>query len=236
MDAKPPEEQPDPAAPPAAPSARTAIEFLDLPKRPWLRIWTHPRQTIRAIVDFNPWHWVIALSMVRAFAWGLSLAWGKRFWDDASPWAAFLMGAIAAAGFGVAYLFAEGAVLTWTGRWFSGKAPPAHVRAAMAWSSVPDILALPLRIPEFLLFGYTSLVDTTARLEAAPILFLPMCCISTLYLIASAWSLVLMVSCVAEVHRFSNCRALASIIVGTIIEAVPIVLVAILVSRLRLAP
>ncbi len=112
-----------------------------------------------------------------------------------------------------------------------------QVRAAIAWSSVPLIWALPLWIPELALFGQDLFTKATPRLDANPLLAVALIGFGLVELIIGIWAIVVFLKCLGQVQGFSAWRALgnallAFLIVFTVI-LIPILLIGGLVAWLR---
>ena len=70
------------------------------------------------------------------------LSWSLLFWTAT-------LGPI----IGLAGLYIVSWLIGLTGKWFGGQALPSDIRAALAWSSVPIIWLLVLRIPELIILA-----------------------------------------------------------------------------------
>jgi len=195
-------------------TGRTTAEFLKRPRRPLLRIWRHPRETIREIIDHDPHYWVLGLAAMSGLAEGLREAWmgGTSRVTPSVPLLVFT--AVAGIVISVAYLYVRGGMVTLASRWLGSRAPAAHVRAASAWASVPMTAALLARLPQYLVFGFASMQDAMAAAQATPLLLPPLCLITTIDLVAAVWALVLAIACLSEVQGFTVARCFASLLLA----------------------
>lgn len=94
----------------------------------------------------------------------------------------------------------------------------------MAWSEVTSIVGLALWIPQRALFGNELFTKQTPRIEANPYLALAFLPFLFAGLALGVWHYVILVKCLAEVHRFSSWRALGAILLPALIIAVPLVI------------
>jgi hypothetical protein len=197
------------------------VTILDYP---WIAIWMSPRETIKKIVDRDPTHQVImlgalsgALVMLNSL---LSAALGFTPTPLPAPLVPYLpiltfaspfIGAV----FGIVGLYATAFVMDWAGRVLGGVGNAVTVRAAVAWSEVPQIcLAVAMLL---ILLGtgvwqalVPSLPDPNAAAAAAAAAANPFTVTRGIEAIISIWSFILMLHCVGAVHRFSAWRALAA--------------------------
>jgi hypothetical protein len=172
------------------PRRHSSTVALPPDSNPWLTIWTQPRRTIRGIVDSDPRRGVLLLALLGGIATA-AVGWSS---PNPVPLAVALgAGAI----LGVPTLYLIGALVRWTGRWLGGEASQVEVRAAMAWSRVPLILALPaaVSLDILILQGVSSpLVVLLARLRPS----------------IQMWEFAVFLKCLGEVHNFSDRRALGA--------------------------
>jgi len=192
---------------------------LSIPK-PWLTIWLSPRKTIRRIVDTNPEYMVIPLAVFSGVYRVLDRA-SKQGLGDSFPltWILVLalLGGLVG---GVISLYLTAALFRWTGSWLGGQATSKEVRCAVAWSSIPDVLLLVAFIPAILVFGqnwFTSSAEWLSPQGALAILT----CSASIGIPVTIWRIIMLVKCLAEVHRFSAWRALAALVLGVVIVVGP---------------
>ncbi len=142
------------------------VMFGFLTMNPWTSIWLKPRATIQQIVDSNPTRWVLLLAAMTGFSSALDQASLKSLGDKYEMPVIFVMAAIAGPICGIIALYIGGALLRWTGAWIGGQGSAQHIRAAVAWSSVPYIWGLLLWIPAVLLFGNELFTIETPEMDA----------------------------------------------------------------------
>lgn len=193
---------------------------------PWTTIWTRPRATIRRIVETDVRYQVTFLALLSG-----ALIWLERRWSNPSAAAAFpllvvtavILGAI----LGIVELYVNGALLKWAGAALGGVASYAEVRAALAWSRVPVIVAVSIGILAILLgsSGPTLGADSESSGSGASVLLMHAALVF--------WGFIVMLKCVGEVHRFSAWRALGSILLIAATIAAALVAIALLFGGLE---
>jgi hypothetical protein len=124
----------------------------------------------------------------------------------------------------------------WIGSRFGGQASPVEVRAAFAWSSVPNIWSQILWIPQLALFGKELFTSATPKIAANPFLALVLLGFLGVQLVIAIWAFVVLLICLSEVHRFSIWKALATIVVSGLAIFVPLFCILVLLSGLTITP
>jgi Yip1 domain len=186
---------------------------------PWATIWTRPRATIRRIVETDVGYQVTFLAILSG-----ALIWLERRWSNPSTAAAFPMlvviAVIVGAVLGIIELYVNGALLKWAGAALGGVGSYAEVRAALAWSRVPVIVAVSIGVLAILLGTDGPMLGAESSGSGTSLLLLHGALVM--------WGFVVMLKCVGEVHRFSAWRALGSILliaVGLVLIVVVTLLV-----------
>jgi hypothetical protein len=206
-------------------------------ENPFLTIWTRPRATIRGIVNTDPRRYVVPLAMAGGIVHTLERAFGRNT-GDTLPLATILLFVVLLGPLsGLIGLHLLGWILGVTGRWIGGRATWEEVRAAVGWSNVPVLAAGPILIVELGAFGRDLFTRDTPALASNPTFGLILLTCGLLHLILALWSFVVLLKCVAEVHRFSAWAALGSLILAVLffiaLFAVIAVLVALVVVGVR---
>jgi hypothetical protein len=175
---------------------------------PWLAIWTRPRETIRSIVATDPKSFFYLLALIYGFPTVLQLAQNGSLGETFPIWAIFTGGIAVAAVIGWIGLSILSGLLFWTGKWIGGKAPYLHVRAAMAWTSVPSIVSCAVWVILGLLFGQQLFMrqfpDTP--IVGNVLLFFFFAFIAQF--IAGIWGFIMGLKALGEVQGFSAWKAL----------------------------
>ncbi len=223
-------------------SAAIALE------NPYLGIFVRPRTTIRRIVDANPRDRVIAIVVAAAVFGSASWFFGNSAAHSANTSGAHILNPrtsqiirtvflLLSPLFGITLLYIQGALLSWSGGLLGGAAKSIDVRAAIAWSRIPNIASYILYLPAVAL-GLVVPLQMGARPSLHELVrhFFEL---GGIFVVLGIWELVVFLSCIAEVHRFSIWRALGSwliallSIIGAIVAAgVVIVIIALSVMFL----
>lgn len=127
-------------------------------------------------------------------------------------------------------VYLMGGLLYWTGKRFGGKAPVEHLRAAYAWSWIPNIYMLPFWLIQLVIFGTEMFTSTTTKLEANPSLAIMLIGFTFANVVTGLLSFIFIIISVSEVQGFSNWRAFGSIVVSLLIFLVPLFCVLAFVS------
>lgn len=202
---------------------------------PFFSIWVRPRRTMRAIIDSNPRRLVLALAALSGFGSALDNASTSSIGDgnDLPVVAIVAICAVAGGSGGILTLYIGGFVMKWAGRPLGGRATQVEVRAALAWSTVPLIWALPLWVLELALAGREMFTTATPTLDTNPLRAVLLVLVVLLEVVLGIWSFVLFLKCLGEVHGFSAWKSLAAVLLAALaillvalIVALPIALVA----------
>jgi len=185
---------------------------------PWTTIWTRPRATIRRIVETDVRYQVTFLAILSG-----ALIWLERRWSNPSPAAAFpilvVIAVIIGALLGIVELYINGILLKWAGAALGGVGTYAEVRAALAWSRVPVIVAMSIGILAILLGTHGPQLGGAVSGSGASV--------TLLHAVLVLWGFVVMLKCLGEVHRFSAWRALGAMLL--LIFSIMLVVIAVVV-------
>ncbi|MFO0913763.1 MAG: Yip1 family protein [Pirellulales bacterium] len=228
---------PNPYAPPVAVSTESdsvvretvlAHEF-----KPFRTIWTRPRDTVRQIIAVNPELHVVLLVCLAGIGESLDRSSGRNAGDQMPLWA--IIGAACVGGplGGLLSLWVGSHLIRISGKWIGGAASRQHIKTAIAWASVPAVFALPLWIPNLLLFGAEMFTEATPSLDAQPILWIPFLGIMFVEIVLSVWAFVLLCNTVAEVQGFRSAwRGFGNIVLAGAAIVVPLLAIAAVASLL----
>jgi hypothetical protein len=111
---------------------------------PWTSMWLQPRATIRQIVTEDPEEGVLVLALLSSIPSVLGQIFEWSSGDDLPTLVRRALTIALLVLITVGCLFLGARLLRWTGSWFGGTANLKELRAAIAWSSVPALWALPL--------------------------------------------------------------------------------------------
>lgn len=177
---------------------------------PWLTMWGQPRSTVRAIVHNRPRYGLLYLASVFALQ---SFFFYANWWSlglNAHYSGLLFLGIVLSPLAGCIWLYFMGWVYSFTGRWCGGRAPGAHIRAALAWSKIPTSLNILLWFVLAVLNPERVFIQDSG---GAPSLF-----INFIYLILGAWSIVLLIQSLRELQAFSILRSLINILIASLVS------------------
>jgi hypothetical protein len=194
------------------------VNILDYP---WIAIWMSPRETIRKIVNRDPTHQVIMLGALAGALAMINSLLGAALGFMPTPLPASLVpylplltfaSPFLGAAFGIAGLYISAFVFEWSGRVLGGAGTSQTVRAAVAWSEVPQIcLAIVILL---ILLGtgvwqaiVPSMPDPNGASAAGQFTLT-----RGVEAIISIWSFIVFLHCLGQVHRFSAWRALGAVV------------------------
>lgn len=184
---------------------------------PWVKMWVDPRETIRAIVNYNPHFRFGVLSVIYGlpamFHMAQNLSLGTQF-----PISVILIGALAFAFiFGMIGISVASALLFWTGKWLGGQASFLELRAAVSWANVTNLVPIFLWVILTIIYGSNIFIgqfmqNLIAQQDLAtvfPFFFIQM--------VVAVWSLVILFKAIGEVQGFSAWKALLNALIPFII-------------------
>jgi hypothetical protein len=186
---------------------------------PWVAIWMSPRETIMKIVNRDPTHQVIMLGALAGGLTMLNFFLGAALNFTPTPPPARLVPYLPG-------LYIGAFLIDWSGRALGGVGNAVTVRAAVAWSQVPQICFSAAMLLILLGIGVwqaviPSLPDPNAATGAAAN---QLTLTRGVESIISIWSFILMLHCVGAVHRFSAWRALGAFLLpGAVFAGILIV-------------
>jgi hypothetical protein len=178
---------------------------------PWREVWLHPRNTIKALLKYDPKYMVLPLAVLAGIA---NNALDFESMDAIVGGSSFIGSAFVAALLGIVSLYVSGFLLSLTGRWINGKANALKLRAAIAWAGVPVVASILLFIPLFFTLNSDSM-----GLHGLSII---------VFMILGVWSLVLQVGMISEIQKFSIWKAILNIILAGIVILIPLLILAVL--------
>ncbi|WP_338553477.1 YIP1 family protein [Paenibacillus sp. KS-LC4] len=185
----------------------------------WLRVWVHPRQTIRHFLNHPAPFWPLVViasfsGLFQILDTGAEFAWGHYLYLGII----LLLAIVAGGALGIGGLFLSSVLYKWVGSWFGGTASRQQLYIAFARGVLaPSVLIGLLWIPKLLLFGKGAFTDSPAMYASglASALNLPGGLLTALqWLLAiikiglTIWMSIIMLHAVGEAHQFSAWRAL----------------------------
>jgi signal peptidase I len=137
------------------------------PRAPWLTVWTRPRDTISAVLAGDPRRHVLLLGALGGIAIALIHLFDAGAGTELVEWRSAAIIAVAGALIGIVVLYFNALLLRWSGLLFGGRASQVQLRAVVAWSMLPKILALVLCVCVLAWARYVAGAALPATLAAA---------------------------------------------------------------------
>jgi hypothetical protein len=198
---------------------------------PWRTAWLQPRETIQWIVAKNPELHVLLLAGLSGVSRGIERSSYNNSGDDLSLIMIIGLALVFGALFGILGLWIGCYLISFSGKWLGGEGDEENIRAAMAWASVPTMVALALWIPNLWFFGIDMFTEEMPTLDAQPLLVIPYLIISLTQFVLAIWSIVLLCKMIAQVQGFvSAWKGLANLVLAMAVIVVPILMLIMIVS------
>ena len=184
---------------------------------PWFKMWTRPRETIRAIVKANPNFRLVWLSLVYSlpsmFYVAQKLSWGA----SVNFWLILGVCALLAIPIGFIGFCLNSFLLMLTGKLLKGKGSFKDIRAAFAWSSVPNVVNIALWVLLFIAFGSHVFLHNFPSMLYAGVHGAILQGALILQLVVAIWMLVIFLHALGEVQGFSAWMALLNVVLALIL-------------------
>lgn len=190
------------------------------PIYPWLTIWVRPRETMRKILDTNPYRLIIWFALLWGVLGSISLL--NQLWTHYTHRPEFrtlpyilisLFGSILIA---LLVLYLGGWLYKLTGSWIGGKGTFVEIKCAVGWSFYPFIITSILGLLVFATMGIPWLTAIFGLLQLA----------------ALVWSFIIFLFLLAEAHKFSVLRALGTILIAYALVFAALMILGLLVPLL----
>ena len=192
---------------------------------PWLDIWLEPRATIRQIISFDPKYRFILLSWIYGLPMALNFAQSSSLIESLPLWAILIAALVISPFIGALGITVGALLLTWTGKWIGGKGAFNHVRAAVAWSNVPNVVTIALWVVLLAVFGNqvfsNGFSDAAFVGYQAGVIFIAFLVES----IVTIWGFIILLHTLGEVQGFSAWKALLNVVIPLVIIVAAIWLV-----------
>lgn len=188
-------------------------EGQNSPSNPWLNIWIKPKQTIREVVNSDERKGFVSLCVIYGIPLALNVIQNLFIADTVPVWALLIAALVLSPFLGMAGIYVLSWLLHVSGRWIGGGATRAQVRAAVAWSNVPNVVSIVVWGALLLMFRGLVFGREFSQMPLvgyqAGILFLLM----LIEMVASVWGFVLLLNTLAEVQKFSLWRAFFNVVI-----------------------
>lgn len=214
------------ATPIVPPKESDADASSELEMKPFRTIWLHPRETVRRIIAVDPKLDVLLLVCLAGIGQMLDRA-SHHNLGDQMPTAMIVCVTITLGPLGGLFsLWLGSHLLCLSGAWMGSIGDRENLKTAMAWASVPSLLAWSFWIPKLVVFGPELFTKETPRLDSQPILLVAFFAVTFAEIVLSVWSLVLFCNTIAEVQGFRSAwRGLGNILLAGAFLLVPLTLI-----------
>lgn len=205
-----------------------------MPSNPLKTIWTSPRETIRRIVSENPELHVVLLTCLSGVGQVLDRASMRDAGDILPVPAIFAVACLLGPLSGLFSLWILSHLCRLAGTWMGGTATREHIKAAIAWASVPVVFSLALWIPQLALFGSELFTAETPGIDSQSLpLTVVFVGLGVAELVLGVWTIVLLCHTLAEVQGYSSAwRGLGNIVLAIVIVAIPLAMLGITIAYL----
>ena len=200
------------------------------PINPWSDIWFKPRQTIRHIVETNPYRSVLLLALLGSVGQTLGVFSAQGIGKILSMGEILVTTILTAPLVAFFYLFALGWLLHQVALRLGGEGSIEQTRAALAWSWAPIVSVLPLWGVKYILFRDELFLADKPFVESQPVLSFLAWVIGVVDFAIGLWSLIILFSALSEIHRISVLKSIGAFLLTQLIVAVPALLIMTLCS------
>lgn len=180
---------------------------------PWVDIWTKPRATIRAIVEYDPMYRFLLLCGLYGFPMGMNFAQNFSLGQVMSVPFILLMVLIFSVFIGMLGVTISSGLLFLTGKLLDGKASFKQTRAVVLWANVPNVINIITWVVLLGTFGSSIFLNVFPETVFTPGQTLLLGLIFLIQTAVSIWSFVIMLRGLEEVQKFSVWKAILNIII-----------------------
>ena len=183
---------------------------------PWISIWLHPKETVRALTQGDPRSRLAWLSFLYGLPMALNFAQSYSLIEVLPLWAILCLSAILSPFIGFLGICFSSWLLNISGKVIGGQGNFQEIRCAVAWSNVPTFFTVLMWVVLFSVFGSTALYRDFAQIPftgaLAGILFL----VFLIESIAAIWGFVILLKGLSEVQKFSVWKALLNVMIPVV--------------------
>jgi len=201
-------------------------------KPPWLRVWTQPRITVREQITRGPGAAVWILPILSGIAQTLVRASSNNVGLRAPIGFILALAFPIGVAWGLVQLYLLAGLLFVIGQWTDERATFTHLRIALAWAAVPQVLLLLVWLLGTAVAGrflYIQELDRVAAAGAGSASIITFGLVSLLTVVCALWWFVLTVFGVAEAQGGSAWRALCTLILSAIMIGVAVAVLVLLI-------
>jgi len=197
---------------------------------PFWTMWIRPRETIRKIVDEKP----------KSGFWWLSLLYGINFMfflsqvfylgRDLPLWGIIVGSLVLATPVGAILITLYSVLVLWLGKLIKGGGNYLQVRAAVTWSVVTNIVNVIVWIVYIIMYGSLVFLPSfhVMQFTGVAAIIITICGWATL--VASIWSIVILVQALGEVQGFSAWMGLLNVVLASVAVTVIYYLIGLIIQ------
>jgi len=189
----------------------SAVSDAPLPS-PWISLWFRPGATIERIVATNPRRHVLLLAALAAISSFIFTPISIGSTIELLDWRIIAGIVVLGAIYGVVTLYIAGLTFWLAGKTFGGRAPSAAVRAAYAWGTAPNIVALAICL--VVLAAFKLLAGAAPAPSATQAVNIALQAVGGLL---GLWAAVMIFLMLKRVQGFGFWRTLASSALGLVV-------------------
>lgn len=182
----------------------------------WLKIWITPRDVLRQIISSNPNHGLVALSFIYGFLQTVGIFQVFSF-GAAYPLLQLILGAlIFSVPVGYLSISVTSFFLFISGKILRGAGTYKEVRAAYAWSKVPEVINLALLILMLVCWGRGLFFEHFNESISYCFGFLVGRVLLAIQIALGIWGLIILFYGLAEVQKFAVWLGIINVILMTL--------------------
>ena len=187
------------------------------PKEILYKLLTSPKEAFKFINDYKFDKHVTLLLFLAGIVRSFDRATSKNMGDNLSLWGIIAFCVIVGGLFGWISYYIYASLISWTGRWFEGKANTQSILRVLAYSLFPSVLILILLIVEIAIYGNTLFqsdndISNTGLINNIVYYGLLLC-----EVVLGIWSFVLSVIGISQIQKFSIWKALLNLLLPALL-------------------
>lgn len=187
---------------------------------PWVKMWTKPRETIRAIVQRDPKFRIFWLAGIYGFPLVLHLAQSSSLSESVSLPIIVILALLLSVPIGMISFTISSALVYWVGKMLKGEGSFFGIRAAIAWSNVTNIGTIITWLFLIGAFGAQLFFRAFTEMPFRGAAAIYANCAFLTQAVLSVWSFVLLIRGLQEVQKYSVWRAIVNIVLPFVIVSV----------------
>jgi signal peptidase I len=183
------------------------------PPAPWLTVWTRPRATISGVLAEDPRRHVLRLAAAAGIAGTLTYLVDAGLGTELVAWSGAAMVTVGGVLIGIVALYLNALLLRWSALLFGGRASQLQIRAVVAWSMLPEIVAAALWVGVLVWARYVAGTPVPPTLAAT---------LKVITGLLALWGFVLLLLMFARAQGFGFWRTVGSAAVYLLLTLTPL--------------